>query len=273
MNGLLGIGDFSKMTYLSVKALRHYHAVELLEPASVDPVTGYRFYRPNQVATAHLIRRFRDLGMPLEEVRTLLTVSDVGLRNRTIIAHLERMERQLQDTQDVVASLRVLLEDSQPPLQITRRSEPLTPAFAITAHVDSTEVIGWWVGAFEELHAALRSSGATRTGPDGALFSADFFELGKGEVVAFVPAEGFVSAEGGVPRGRVISYEVPAAELAVATHRGPFSDLDRTYGALGTWIAERSMGVEGPIRERYLPLGDPDDLFDHATEVCWPISA
>ncbi|MGH3427561.1 MAG: GyrI-like domain-containing protein, partial [Mycobacteriales bacterium] len=203
-----------------------------------------------------------------------LTVSDVDSRNRTIIAHLQRMERQLRDTQDVVTSLRTLLEDSQPPPQITRRSESLTQAFAITAHVDSAEVVGWWVGAFEELRAVLRASRVSRTGPDGALFSADFFELGRGEIVAFVPVEGFVSTERGVPRGgRVISYEVPAAELAVATHRGPFSDLDRTYGALGIWIAERSMGVDGPIRERYLPLGDSDDLFDHATEVCWPISA
>ena len=132
-------------------------------------------------------------------------------------------------------------------------------SLAIREDIDSAEVIGWWMGAFEELHAVLRTSHVSRTGPDGALFSADFFEQGKGEVVAFVPAEGLVSAEGGVPRSRrVISYEVPAAEVAVATHRGPFSDLDRTYGALGTWVAERSMGVE-TVRQ-YLRAGLIDEL-------------
>ena len=50
MDVLLTIGEFSKMTYLSVKALRHYHDVGLLEPALVDPATGYRHYAPSHEA-------------------------------------------------------------------------------------------------------------------------------------------------------------------------------------------------------------------------------
>jgi effector-binding domain-containing protein len=54
-------------------------------------------------------------------------------------------------------------------------------------------------------------------------------------------------------------------------HEGPFSDLDRTYGALGTWVLEQAAGAPGPIREYYLPTGDPEDLIAHTTEVCWPV--
>ena len=56
----LAIGDFSRMTYLSVKALRHYHDVGILEPAQVDPASGYRSYDASQVPVAQVIRRFRD---------------------------------------------------------------------------------------------------------------------------------------------------------------------------------------------------------------------
>ena len=63
MDVLLTIGEFSKMTYLTVKALRHYHDVGLLVPALVDPTTGYRRYTTSQVGTAQAIRRFRDLDM------------------------------------------------------------------------------------------------------------------------------------------------------------------------------------------------------------------
>ncbi len=86
-------------------------------------------------------------------------------------------------------------------------------------------------------------------------------------MVAFIP----VSAE--FPgAGRVSMTDVPEAELAVALHRGPFADLDRTYGALGTYVAERELGVEGPIREYYLvsPL-DTADESAHRTEVGWPV--
>lgn len=66
------VGDFSRMTHLSVKTLRHYHEVGLLEPAQVDPSNGYRYYRPEQVPVAQVIRRLRDLGMPVAEVKAVL---------------------------------------------------------------------------------------------------------------------------------------------------------------------------------------------------------
>ena len=49
MDVLVTIGDFSRMTHLSVKALRHYHDVGLLEPAQVDTASGYRLYQASQV--------------------------------------------------------------------------------------------------------------------------------------------------------------------------------------------------------------------------------
>jgi effector-binding domain-containing protein len=104
-------------------------------------------------------------------------------------------------------------------------------------------------------------------GPRGALYPAELFELGAGEVVAYVP----VTAE--VPSGgRARMLEIPPAELAVAVHQGTLADLDLTYGALGTYVAEREIGVDGPIREHYLVTAfDTDDESRHVTEVCWPV--
>jgi DNA-binding transcriptional MerR regulator len=110
MTTKLSIGDFSRMTYLSVKALRHYHDIGVLEPAEIDPASGYRFYLPSQVGLAQMIRRLRDLGMPLEEVRTILQAPDPDTRDKTLVAHLQRMEEQLAQTQQTVASLRTLLQ-------------------------------------------------------------------------------------------------------------------------------------------------------------------
>ena len=91
----LPIGDFSRMTHLSVKALRHYHDVGLLQPADVDRSSGYRMYEATQVPLAQVIRRFRDLGMPVEQVRSMLEAPDVETRNKVIVAHLEHMEDQI----------------------------------------------------------------------------------------------------------------------------------------------------------------------------------
>src|SRR5438270_1716444 len=268
MTTRLSIGDFSRMTYLSVKALRHYHDIGVLEPAEIDPASGYRFYLPSQVGLAQMIRRLRDLGMPLEEVRTILQAPDPDTRDKTLVAHLQRMEEQLAQTQQTVASLRMLLQQQPEPLIVERRPIAASNAIAITETVAAAEAVAWWMDAFAVLHKALASYGAARTGPDGALFPAEFFEDEKGEVTAFIPVDD--TNAGKLPH-RVQHIVVPAISAAVTVHDGPFSDLDRTYGALGTWVLERAAGADGPIREYYLPTGDPDDLLAHTTEVCWPV--
>ena len=65
MTASLTVGEFSRMTHLSVKTLRHYHQVGLLEPAEVNAGTGYRYYLTDQIPTAQVIRRLRGLEMPV----------------------------------------------------------------------------------------------------------------------------------------------------------------------------------------------------------------
>jgi DNA-binding transcriptional MerR regulator len=98
----LSIGDFSRITHLSVKTLRHYHEVGLLAPAEVDARSGYRFYAIEQIATAQLIRQFRELDMPVESVREVLATPDIATRNRLISAHLGALEQKLVETQTAV---------------------------------------------------------------------------------------------------------------------------------------------------------------------------
>src|SRR5712691_4432575 len=95
MRGGLSIGEFSQITHLSVKTLQHYHDAGLLEPAQVDPHSGYRYYATTQIPTAQVIRRFRDLGMPVREVQEVLATTDPGARSALIARHLDRLEREL----------------------------------------------------------------------------------------------------------------------------------------------------------------------------------
>ena len=66
---MLAIGEFSRVTHLSVRTLRRYHEGGLLEPAEVDQLTGYRYYSADQIPTAQVIHRLRELDVPLPEVQ------------------------------------------------------------------------------------------------------------------------------------------------------------------------------------------------------------
>ena len=270
MATMLTIGDFSRMTHLSVKALRHYHDMGVLEPAAVDPFTGYRSYDTSQVGSAQVIRRLRDLGMPLDSIAAVLAAPDLEARNSEIAAHLTRMERQLEQTQASVAALRALLTGPVVRPAIELRTIAAVTALAVREVVDAAELNDWGSEAFDALAAALSAIGLAAAGPFGGLFHSDFFELERSEVTAFVPVA--AGAAGLEPTGSVRLLVIPAVEAAVAVHEGAFSEIDRTYAAVGEVVAERAIGVDGPIREYYLvSSADTDDVAKHRTEVCWPV--
>lgn len=101
---LLSIGRFARLAGLSVGALRHYDALALLPPASVDPQTGYRSYRRSQLETARLVRRLRDLELPLPDIRRVLA-ADEAERRRLLAVHRMRMEARTVRLQRIVHQL------------------------------------------------------------------------------------------------------------------------------------------------------------------------
>ncbi|MDN3358756.1 MerR family transcriptional regulator [Actinomadura sp. DC4] len=258
----LTIGDFSQITHLSVKTLRRYHEAGLLEPDAVDPFTGYRYYSTAQVPTAQVIKRFRELGMPVREIGAVIAEDDPDVRSALIAGHLARLEEELDRTRAAVTSLRRLLTPVTPEVEL--RAAPATTVAAIRATVGHDAVLGWYAEAMAELDTAL--GGSPRTGPIGGLYDNELFTEERGEAVVFVPV-----AEPPAT-GRVHPFVVPGAELAITVHRGPHDDIDITYGALGTYVTEHALAVAGPVREYYL-VGprDTGDAASWRTEIGWPV--
>lgn len=88
---MYGIGTVARLAQVSVRALRHYDHVGLLRPAHVDPVTGYRYYAPDQVLRLHRILVLRDLGVPLPEIGQLVD-DDVTVEQLRGILRLRQAE-------------------------------------------------------------------------------------------------------------------------------------------------------------------------------------
>lgn len=261
------IGDLSRATHLSVKTLRYYHRVGLLVPADVDAYTGYRRYTTDQIPTAQVIRRFRDLDMPLDQIHAVLEAPDLEVRNELIAAHLAGLQQNLARTQAAVASLRDLLASPSAAAQITHRRVAASTAAAITATVTMDELVPWYLGAFSELRATLNAREVRPAGPAGGMYARDLWADEHGQATLFIPTAAEIQ-----PLGRVEPAVVPAAELAVIMHTGSPAELDRSYGALAAYVASHALQVDGPIREYYL-VGSNDTADENAwrTEICWPI--
>ncbi|MCK9902884.1 MerR family transcriptional regulator [Parafrankia colletiae] len=263
----LTIGDFSRITHLSVKMLRRYHEAGLLEPAEVDPSSGYRYYTTAQVPTAQVIHRFRELGMPVREIGRILSTPDPEARALLVAEHLRRVELQLESTRSAVATLRRLLVPTGTPVEVDLRTRPPTRAVAIGATVVRDQVVAWYDEAMTELDATLAAAGLEPSGPHGGLYDDTLFTDGHGHALVYIPVH--VPASAG---GRVRTVTLPAAELAVTVHHGPHDDIDVTYGVLGTYIAEQAITVSGPVHEIYV-VGprDTPDASAWRTEIGWPV--
>jgi DNA-binding transcriptional MerR regulator len=266
MRAALSIGDFSRITHLSVKTLRRYHDAGLLEPAEVDPFSGYRYYTTSQVPTAQVIRRFRDLGMPVKEVGEVLATQAPEARSALIAVHLERLEAQLEQTREAVSSLRRLLSPAAAPIVVQHRTVLTQPVAAIRGTVDLSEVLQWYSSAMAELDAALRSQRLTPNGPSGGLYDNELFTEERGDVLVYVPVQEPPK------KGRVEPYELPGGDLAITVHHGSHDDIDVTYGQLGTYVADNEFTVTGPVREIYL-VGPRETADESAwrTEIGWPV--
>ena len=210
------------MTQLSVKTLRHYHEVGLLEPARVDPATGYRYYAPEQVPTAQVVRRLRELDMPIADVRAVLASAPTD-RNALISGHLERLENQLaaHASRRRIAAGHPGAAGRSLAVSNTAVSQRHRPP-RLRQTVDRDDLLPWWQGAVGELRATVAAEKLlTPTGVPGALFGFDIFARDRGAATVFIPVDGGVR-----PVGRVRPATIPAAELAVIRHHGPHDDVD-----------------------------------------------
>ena len=268
MTSTVSVGRFATMTHLSVKTLRHYHQVGLLEPAVVDPHTGYRYYALEQLPTAQLIRRLRDLRMPVAGVRSVLVAGSPAERDTLIAAHIDHLEAELASTQAAVNSLRALLEcapGQQHPVH--RRAESSFPVMAITEDIrNPAEIESWWRDALHELRAAADDHGMQVTGPAGGLYDECLFQHEPGEAIVYIPVTTPLEL------GRIKPLVIPAAEVAVTTHHGSHADIDLGYARLGSYIAEHELAVGWQLREYYhRDHSHTTDYTQWRTEIAWPI--
>jgi DNA-binding transcriptional MerR regulator len=118
-NDMHSIGETARDSGLSISTLRFYDRAGVLVPARVDPVTGYRWYAPEQIEEARLLARLRRAAMPLPDIRLVLagwSGADTELVRKLFETHLRRLEVGLSDARSEFATLRRMIEDREIPM-------------------------------------------------------------------------------------------------------------------------------------------------------------
>lgn len=270
MENLVPIGRFSRMTRLSIKALRHYDEVGLLVPAEVDRSSGYRYYRSSQANQAEAIRILRSVDMPLEEIRQLFGEPDPAAVRKRLATHHERLAERLADQERMLAFLEQLIEreGGVMPYEVTIKTVPDQPIAAVRKHTN-TRVVGVDIQqGFGELMAYLAGEEEAPAGPPLLVFHDVIDADNDGDVEICIPVSEPVAGNGAV-YGRILE----GGPVAATVHHGRYEEIAPAYHTLAGWIQEHGHEFAGPPREIY--LNDPGEVgeAEQLTEVDWPIAA
>jgi DNA-binding transcriptional MerR regulator len=271
-DGLLAIGTFSRASGLSVKALRAYHESGLLVPARVDPRTGYRAYGPAQLTDAAVIRRLRDLDLPLEQVRRVVEARDPEVTRRVLADHARVMRERLDAVTRIVAELQDGVDRPAAHTPVHLRHVDARHTLALRAEVTHEGIPAFLGEAYDRLGAAVERLGLAPDGPPGALYTEALADDAAEPVEAFLPLPGPVAVPPTEAATGLLLGEVPAATVAVATHAGGYDTIDATYRLLGAWVATNATATGDRVRESYLvSYDDTDDPSAFRTEIHWPV--
>ncbi|MGV9213381.1 MerR family transcriptional regulator [Micromonospora sp. RB23] len=251
------IGDFARLGRVSVRMLRHYDSIGLLRPATVDPHTGYRFYRAAQLRRLNRVIALKDLGLTLEQVRAIVdeAVDTAELRGMLRLRRSELAARLAADTARlaaVEARLRMIESEGQMTSQdvVLKKIPPVRVAelTAVAPSYQSQDIGPVIQPLYPELFRRLDAAGITPNGPAIA-----WYEPADDEGEAVVVHAG-VSVAGGVAAVPDVTVrDLPAVGTAATiVHHGSMDDADRSVQALARWIEDNGYRPDGFAREVYL---------------------
>lgn len=237
------IGDFSRLTQVTVKTLRHYDRLGLLAPEATDPETGYRYYSGAQIPRLNRILALKDLGFSLDQIGQLLDadLSPVQLRGMLLVKREEvrgaitDQEARLERIEERLRSL-----GAQPQYSVTLKAIPALHVATIRTTLPHYGAIGALFGELSDYQRRHRAGDATFM---AIWHDSEYREVDMDAEAALVGPETLPAD------GRIVPRDLPAVpEMACTTHRGPLTTVGAAHMALLGWIEERGYRIAGPTR-------------------------
>jgi DNA-binding transcriptional MerR regulator len=270
---MIKIGDFSKLSQLTVKTLRYYDELGLLKPVRVDPFSGYRYYSAEQLPRLQRIMALKDLGLSLQQIGMLL---DGDLPAAQVMGMLRRrqveLRLQISESEVTLAHIESRLrqfeqENSMPDKEVVIKSVPAMWIVSVRGTVPTYPAQG---SLWMELEKKLHLTGLVTTGP---CFTIDHDLEHKEsdhdlEVCYAIEEPGEITAPAAM-------RQLPAVDkMASLIHHGPFNALYQSYNEMLKWLDANAYQIIGPGREIYISTGSGpvhQDDPSYVTEIQFPV--
>lgn len=269
---MLKIGDFSKLSRITVRMLRHYDEIDLIKPQSVDEWTGYRYYGESQLLEANKITLLKSLGFSLTEIKDFLKASN---GSDTIAKLLKAKEKELTAQKDSICERLMLIEGVL---------NKLKQGDSFMNYVVNLEKM-------PELYVASVRKVIPEYSDEGTLWTILTKELEKQNCKPTVPCypmaiyhdKGFVeknvdveirfSVEGKYSDTEDVKFKtVPEMQVASCVFKGNYHQIGDVNRAIAEWVNANGYEFSGGFFSIYhkspYDTKDPDEFV---TQTCFPV--
>ena len=246
---MFSIGQFSKITGLTIKTLRHYHTFGLLEPKRIDPSSGYRYYDRSCIEKAQAIKHLRSLMLPLETIRQILAdfndeadiLEYLQSHYNDINAHRLKLEKAAASLDEIITKEKDAREflQSTPAVVVEIKSIEDFPIASIR-----------WKGRYDEVGKTLvrlmKRAGPLSSGrPFNLYYDEDFKEDG-------ADIETCIRLRKGKTFDGVSTRVLQGGRALSIVHIGPYEQIGNAYTRMAEYAGENGHELRPPSREIYL---------------------
>lgn len=265
------IGDFAKLNKVTVKTLRHYDSLGLLQPENVDSFTGYRYYSASQMPRLNRILALKDIGFSLDEIalvldknldqeqiQTLLELKYVEISGKISAeqGRLSRVEALLKicKQEAYVMKYDIVIKTIEPVRVASLRD--IIPSYSEQGHL------------WRELGEHIQKNNAKIVPPCMVIYHGPGYKEEGVDAEVIEPIIGDLSDTDRIK----IKFLEGVKEMACVVHKGSFQTLHMAYSAISNWIEENGYEIIGSQRELYLKgewiTNDPNE---YVTEIQFPV--
>ena len=262
---MLKISEFSKLSHLTVKALRFYEKEGLLKPAAVDEWNNYRFYETSQLEAAAKIKSYRQLGLSIEEIKTVFSGADVKEILQDKIVSLTKEKEHIESRLSIINSI---LEDKEMKYQVTEKVIPEKIVYTAETVLKTYSDCMQWIPSVGQECLALNPDIKCAEPPyefceylDGEHRETDIRIRHNEAVTAF-----------GNENEHIKFRTLPETKVLSIYHKGAYDNIGEAYAFLMKYAEQNGYTPCGLSRECYIDgIWNKESVEEWLTEIQLPI--
>ena len=241
------IGEFSKITSLTIKTLRLYHEKELLIPAEIDEFSGYRYYDKNNYETARVIKILKDYDFSLAEIKEILDeYSDESEILLPLKEKLKEIESKINRYKEISNSIEIIINKEEENKMNSEKEFEVEEKEIETMLIAGYRMKGKYSDVGKGFSKLGKAFGRHINGKPMNLYYEGEYKEDDADFEPCFPVRKGKDVEG------ISVREIKGGKCVSLIHKGPYENISESYKIIFEYINEKGCKTKLPSREVYL---------------------